>query len=362
MSSASTVLPLPGVKPATLRTGADIAAAGLADPSDTEALDTVGAEYSIAIPAGLAALIDPDDPADPIARQFVPDPAELTMTDDELDDPIGDATHSPVRGLVHRYPDRVLLMPTLSCPVYCRYCFRRDRVGRAAGAPNADDLETAYRYIEDRPAIREVILTGGDPLSLSDAKLAMIIARLNTIPHLNNIRIHTRVPVALPGRVTDGLVAALQSDIPVWMALHANHVRELTDDVAAACDRLTRGGIPLLSQTVLLKGVNDSVETLTELMRRLIALKVKPYYLHHPDRARGTAKFRLTLAEGRALVAALRGTISGLCQPTYVVDIPGGHGKAPSQDVSTAEAPGEPTGKSWRLRDFRGKSHDYTDN
>ncbi|MFT5485994.1 MAG: lysine 2,3-aminomutase [Paracoccaceae bacterium] len=351
-------MPLPGTRPATLRSGADLAAAGLAAETDITALDAVGAQYSIAIPAALAALIDSADPDDPIASQFVPDPAELIRADDELDDPIGDETHSPVRGLVHRYPDRVLLMPTMSCPVYCRYCFRRDRVGRAAGAPSADDLEAAYGYIEDRPEIREVILTGGDPLSLSDARLGRVIARLNTISHLNNIRIHTRVPVALPGRVTDGLIAALQSDIPVWMALHTNHVRELTDGVAAACDRLTRGGIPLLSQTVLLKGVNDSVDVLTELMRRLIALKVKPYYLHHPDRARGTAKFRLTLAEGQALVAALRGNISGLCQPTYVVDIPGGHGKAPAQDVTPAE---DDTGQ-WNLRDFRGETHDYSDN
>lgn len=341
-----------------MRSGTDLAAAGLADETDITAIDAVGAQFSIALPAGLAALIDPADPDDPIARQFIPDPAELTRAEDELDDPIGDETHSPVRGLVHRYPDRVLFMPTMSCPVYCRYCFRRDRVGRAASAPTADDLEAAYRYIEDRPDIREVILTGGDPLSLSDARLGHVIKRLNTISHLNNIRIHTRVPVALPDRVTDGLIAALQSDIPVWMALHTNHARELTEDVAAACDRLTRGGIPLLSQTVLLKGVNDSIDVLTDLMRRLIALKVKPYYLHHPDRARGTAKFRLTLAEGQALVAALRGNISGLCQPTYVVDIPGGHGKAPAQDVTPA---GDSTGQ-WNLRDFRGETHDYTDN
>ena len=346
------------MKSATLRTGADLARAGLVAESQVVALDAVGTEYSIAIPSGLAALIDPADPADPIARQFVPDPAELIRADDELDDPIGDKTHSPVRGLVHRYPDRVLLMPTLACPVYCRYCFRRDRVGRAAGTPTAADLEVAYRYIEEHPEIREVILTGGDPLSLSDARLARIVARLNAIPHLNNLRIHTRVPVILPDRVTDGLIAALTSDIPVWMALHTNHARELTDDVAAACDRLTRAGIPLLSQTVLLKGVNNTVDALTDLMRRLIALKVKPYYLHHPDRARGTAKFRLTLEEGRALVSALRGNISGLCQPTYVVDIPGGHGKASAQDVTADGAlPGR-----WNLRDFRGQTHDYTDN
>jgi len=354
------------MKSATLRSGADLFRAGLAAESEIAALDAVGAEYSIALPAGLAALIDRSNPDDPIARQFVPDPAELIRSDDELDDPIGDAAHSPVRGLVHRYPDRVLLMPTLACPVYCRYCFRRDRVGRAAGTPTADDLEVAFRYIEDHPGIREVILTGGDPLSLSDARLAGIVARLNGIPHLNNLRIHTRVPVVLPGRVTDALTAALTSDMPVWMALHANHARELTGDVADACDRLTRAGIPLLSQTVLLKGVNDSIGVLTDLMRRLIALKIKPYYLHHPDRARGTAKFRLTLEEGQALVAALRGNVSGLCQPTYVVDIPGGHGKAPVAELAPSHAPsgssaGSP-GKTWKLRDFRGETHDYADN
>ena len=342
---------------ATLRTGKQLAAAGLAAPADIDAIDAVGTRYSVAIPAGLADLIDPDDPNDPIARQFVPDPAELHVAADELEDPIGDGAHSPVRGLVHRYPDRVLLMPTMSCPVYCRYCFRRDRVGRAADAPTADDLEAAYRYIEDHADIHEVILTGGDPLSLSDARLERIIARLNSIPHLNNIRIHTRVPVALPGRVTNGLIAALTSGIPVWMVLHCNHARELTGDVAAACDRLIRGGIPLLSQSVLLKGVNDDVDTLTELMRRLIRLRVKPYYLHHPDRARGTARFRITLKEGRALVAALRGNISGLCQPTYVVDIPGGYGKAPVQgETATAKE------STWALQDFRGDSHDYDEN
>lgn len=338
----------------TLRTGAQLAAAGLAAPGDIEKIDAVGAQYSIAIPAGIAALIDTNDPYDPVARQFVPDAEELIVGENELEDPIGDGAHSPVRGLVHRYPDRVLLMPTLSCPVYCRYCFRRDRVGRAANAPSADDLDAAFAYIRNDPAIHEVILTGGDPLSLSDARMKRIVGRLNEIPHLGNIRIHTRVPVALPDRVTENLIDALRSDIPVWMVLHCNHARELTGDVADACRRLTEAGIPLLSQSVLLRGVNDDVETLTDLMKRLVRLRVKPYYLHHPDRARGTERFRIGLAEGRALVAALRGNISGLCQPTYVVDIPGGHGKAPVQ--TNAVSPHE---AGWTLRDFRGETHEY---
>ena len=342
--------------PVVLRTGRHLVDAGLIDGDAGQTADRIGERYSIAIPSGLAALIDPNDPEDPIARQFVPDAAELETSDGELEDPIGDDAHSPVPGLVHRYPDRVLLMPTLSCPVYCRYCFRRDRVGRDADAPTADDVDRAISYIAAHEDIREVILTGGDPLSLSDTHLGALLKRLAEIPHLNNLRIHTRVPVALPDRVTGKLVDALQCGLPVWMVLHANHVRELTGEVAAACDRLTRGGIPLLSQSVLLKGVNDDVDTLTCLFRRLIALKVKPYYLHHPDRARGTARFRLTLDEGRTLVDALRGRISGLCQPTYVVDIPGGHGKVKAEKAEKSD--GE---KHWSLVDFHGDPHGYRD-
>ena len=220
----------------------------------------------------------------------MPDAAELDVGPDELDDPIGDAAHSPTRGLVHRYPDRVLLMPTMACPVYCRYCFRRDRVGRAGDAPDAADIEAALAYIAAHEEIREVILTGGDPLSLSDRRLGDLLDRLDAIPHLTNLRIHTRVPVAVPGRVTEALVATLQRAKPVWMAIHCNHPRELTDDVAAACARLVRGGVPLVSQTVLLRGVNDDADILAALMRRLVEIRVKPYYLHHPDKARGTAR------------------------------------------------------------------------
>lgn len=338
----------------SLRSGGELASAGLVRPEQAAEVDAVAARYAIAIPPALAGLIDRNDPDDPIARQFVPDSAELETTPDEFDDPIGDEARSPVKGLVHRYPDRVLLMPTMSCQVYCRYCFRRDRVGRAAEAPGGEDLKAAFAYIEERPRIAEAILTGGDPLSLSDARLARIVRRLDEIPHLLNIRIHTRAPVAAPGRVTEALLDALRASKPVWMVLHCNHARELSADVAAACGRLTEAGIPLLSQSVLLRGINDDVDVLSELMRRFVALKIKPYYLHHPDRARGTARFRLPLADGRRLVDALRGRLSGLCQPTYVVDIPGGHGKAPvAEERASASADG------WVLTDFKGNRHRY---
>lgn len=346
----------------TLRRGRELAEAGLVPAERAGEIDAVAARYSVAIPPALAALIDPDDANDPIARQFVPDAAELDAADDEIDDPIGDGAHSPVKGLVHRYPDRVLLMPTLSCPVYCRYCFRRDRVGRAAGMPSPAEIDAALGYISAHEEVREVILTGGDPLSLSDSKLGALLGRIAAIPHVLNIRIHTRVPVAQPERIREGLIAALQVAKPVWMAIHCNHPRELTDAVAAACDRLMRGGVALLSQSVLLRGVNDDVETLTALMRRLVELRVKPYYLHHPDRAKGTARFRLSLSEGRALVDALRGNVSGLCQPTYVVDIPGGHGKVPVQKARIA--PGsdpDGNGPDWTLTDHAGRTHGYRD-
>ncbi|MEE2995628.1 MAG: lysine-2,3-aminomutase-like protein [Pseudomonadota bacterium] len=349
-------MPNTNFPPAVLRTGKQLADAGLVAREETKTMDQIGKRYSVAIPAGLASLIDPTDPEDPIAHQFVPDAEELEISEGELEDPIGDDANSPVPGLVHRYPDRVLLMPTLSCPVYCRYCFRRDRVGRDAASPSESDIDAAIAYIEAHQGIREVILTGGDPLSLSDARLGALLTRLAEIRHLNNLRIHTRVPIVLPGRVTDRLINALHCGLPVWMVLHVNHSRELTIDVAGACDRLTRGGIALLSQSVLLRGVNADANTLSDLFRRLIALRVKPYYLHHPDRARGTSRFRLTLKEGRELVDTLRGRISGLCLPTYVVDIPGGYGKVSAQSSGI-----KPSNNEWKITDFQDAEHDYED-
>ena len=342
--------------PSTLRTGAELAAAGLIEADREADVDAVAARYSVAVPRHLAELIDPADPGDPVARQFVPSAEELAAGGDERADPIGDGVRSPVRGLVHRYPDRALLMPTLACPVYCRYCFRRDRVGRASGAPGADELDAAFAYIRRHREIGEVILSGGDPLSLSDARLAGILRQLDGIGHVSVIRIHTRAPVAVPSRVSPGLIGALALARRPWMVIHCNHPRELSPAVEAALARLAGAGVPLLAQSVLLRGVNDDAGTLAGLMRRLVAAGVKPYYLHHPDRAPGTARFRLPLAEGLELVRALRGRVSGLCQPTYVVDIPGGHGKVPVLDAVPGDRDGE-----WTLTDFTGREHAYRD-
>ncbi len=318
---------LPG---STLRSPADLAAAGLVAPVALPGLEAVAARYAIAITPASLALIEPGDAADPIARQFVPTEAELVMAPEELADPVGDTTHSPVEGIVHRYPDRVLLMATHTCATYCRFCFRRESVGQGDGTLSAGALDAAIAYIAAHPAIWEVILTGGDPLILSPRRLAAIMDRLAGIEHVKVVRLHTRIPAVEPERVSDALVAALKrSGKAVYVALHANHPRELTPTARAACARLIDAGVPMLSQTVLLKGVNDDPQTLAALMRGFVESRIKPYYLHHGDLAPGTSHLRTTLAEGQALVAGLRGHVSGLCNPTYVLDIPGGHGKVP---------------------------------
>lgn len=334
----------------------DLIAAGLAPQSKREALAKVGARYAVGLSGPLASLIDRDDPDDPIARQFIPDPAELIVQPEDMSDPIGDAAMSPVEGIVHRYPDRVLLKLIHVCPVYCRFCFRRETVGPGSPAYlSGEALDAAFAYIAAHPEIFEVILTGGDPLILSLRRLADIMARLRSIEHVAILRIHTRVPVAEPTLVTEemaGLLAGMGKT--VYVALHANHPRELTPEARAACGRLIDAGIPMLGQSVLLRGVNDNVDTLAELMRAFVKARIKPYYLHHPDLARGTAHFRLSIAEGRALVSALRGRISGLCQPLYVLDIPGGFGKVPIGENFVIGEEG-----AYRAKDFRGKSHPY---
>lgn len=315
----------------TLRAPGELVGHGLARAADLADLENVASRYAVAITPDIAALIDAADPNDPIARQFVPTASELVSEDRERADPIGDGRHSPVAGIVHRYPDRVLFKLVHVCAVYCRFCFRREMVG-----PGKDSVmsEQAYAealgYIRARKEIWEVILTGGDPLMLSERRLARIMQDLAAIEHVRIIRIHTRIPVADPDRITDGMVAALRTDgATTWVALHANHARELTDRARASIARLVDAGIPMVSQSVLLAGVNDDAGTLEALMRAFVECRIKPYYLHHGDLAPGTAHLRTTLARGQDLMRALRGRVSGLCQPDYVLDIPGGAGKSP---------------------------------
>jgi lysine 2,3-aminomutase len=338
---------------AAIKTVGALVQAGL---SDGVGLDGVAAKYAIGITPDIAALIDAADPDDPIARQFVPDGAELVTTPEEMADPIGDLSHSPVTGIVHRYPDRVLLKAVHVCPVYCRFCFRREMVGpQGLGTLTASELDKAIAYIAEHAEIWEVILTGGDPLVLSPRRLREIMARLAGIDHVKIVRFHTRVPVVEPGRVDAAMVAALRaSGKTTYLAVHANHPREFTGEARAALARLADGGVVLISQSVLLKGVNDDVETLAALMKAFVENRVKPYYLHHPDLAPGTSHFRMGIEEGQALVAALRGRISGLAQPTYVLDIPGGHGKAEIGASAIAGGDG-----CFTVRDWQGGVHRY---
>ena len=317
----------PPAHPRTIRDPAGLVAAGLADPADRAALDAVGARYAVAVTPAMQALIEAPD--DPIGRQFLPDPAELLTALGEHADPIGDDALSPVKGIVHRYPDRALLKPLLVCPVYCRFCFRREHVGPDGGVLTEAELEAAYAYLRAYPAIREVILTGGDPLMLSPRRLGAIVAALSAIPHVELLRVHTRVPVADPVRVTPALVDALETDKAMWLVLHANHAREFTSTARAAIRVVQAAAVPVLGQSVLLRGVNDSAAALEALFRAMLAARVKPYYLHHLDPAPGTARFHVPIAEGQRLLAELRGRVTGLAWPTYVVDIPGGHGKVP---------------------------------
>lgn len=348
----------------TLRSPAQLSEDGLIAPGERQALEAVAERYAIAVPPALAALIDRDDPKDPIARQFIPDIAELEQHPEEDADPIGDDAHSPVEGIVHRYPDRVLLKLTPVCAVYCRFCFRREMVGPGKpGALSGDAITRALDYIRGNPDIWEVILTGGDPLVLSARRLRAVMGALSAIEHVRVVRIHTRLPVADPARITPELVRAMKSKAKdggraVYVAVHVNHPRELTAESRAALARMADAGLVLLGQSVLLKGVNDDPQVLADLMRALVECRVKPYYLHHGDLAPGTAHLRTSIETGQALMRQLRGRLSGLCQPTYMLDIPGGHGKSPL-GPTYAERVGVNGGAHWIVEDYTGRRHCY---
>ncbi|CAN7247303.1 lysine-2,3-aminomutase-like protein [Rhizobium sp. LjRoot254] len=333
--------------------------AGLIDETSVDAFAEVASRYAISITPTIAALIDAGNPDDPIARQYLPSAAELIRLPEERDDPIGDGPHSPVPGVVHRYADRVLLKAVHVCPVYCRFCFRREMVGPAGeGTMGSEELSRAVAYIAGHTEIWEVIVTGGDPLILSPRRLGELMAALGTIEHVKVVRFHSRVPVTDPERITGALLEALRSSgKTVYVALHANHPRELTDDARAAVDRLIASGVVMVSQSVLLRGVNDDADVLAALMRGFVEMRVKPYYLHHPDLAPGTSHFRLSIEEGRTIVSALRSKVSGLCMPHYMLDIPGGHGKVPLTESPVSEA----ADGCYAIEDRLGRMHAYSD-
>ncbi len=340
-----------------LRTARQLAAKTLIAKNAIDDIERLAKRYAIAITPAAEGMIG-NAPEGPIGLQFVPDMAELAQTADERNDPIGDAPHSPVEGIVHRYPDRVLLKAIHVCPVYCRFCFRREMVGPdGLGTLSPEALETALSYIASDTRIWEVILSGGDPLMLSPRRLDSIMSGLAAISHVKVVRLHSRVPAMAPERIDAALIDALKrARKAVYVALHANHADEMTSETRHACARLIDNGIPMVSQSVLLRGINDTPEALEALMRAFVETRIKPYYLHHPDLAPGTSHFRLPVAEGQKLVKGLRGRVSGLCQPTYILDIPGGHGKTP---LTPCGAVPEADGMSWTVEDPWGGQHPY---
>jgi lysine 2,3-aminomutase len=293
---------------------------------DAAALQEVVGKFPMRITPHYLGLIRA--PGDAIWRQCVPDLRELDHTA-SASDPLNEEGLAPVPGVVHRYPDRVLLLVCGACAVYCRFCTRKRKVGCQAMTVGDGDLDEALRYVAGNRQLKDVLLSGGDPLLLEDDRLEAIVARLATIGHVETVRIGTRVPVTLPERVTERLCGMLRRYHPLFVNTHFNHPREITPESTAACARLADAGIPLGNQSVLLRGVNDNAAVMTELLRGLLRLRVRPYYLHHLDHVQGTDHFRTTVAEGLAMMRALRGPLTGMAIPHYVIDMPGGHGKVP---------------------------------
>ena len=345
----------PSQTPATSTRIAELEAQGLVTSQEAASLEAVAERYAVAVTPTMLGLIDRGDPQDPIRAQFIPQALELQHSPEESADPIDDAAFSPMPGLVHRYEDRVLLKVLSVCPVYCRFCFRREMVGPGGDAMAGDHLDQALDYIRARPEIFEVILTGGDPFMLSARRAREMVQALAAIDHVKVVRWHTRVPIVAPERVSDDFVQALRADgAATWVAIHANHPREFTPAAKDAMSRLREAGISLVSQSVLLRGVNDRLDVLQDLMRGFVASGVKPYYLHHPDLAPGTGHFRLPITEGQELMAGLRRTLTGLAQPTYVLDVPGGAFKAPLDPNYVRD-----TEAGLQLLDGTGLWHDY---
>ena len=337
------------------RDGVDVSRLPLTE-AEAAASAELASGFPVRAPAGYLERIDWSDPHDPLRRQVIPSPDELSRHPAERADPIGDERHSPVPRLSHRYPDRVLLYPTYDCAVHCRHCFRREARQRATRGFSRAALAPALAYVSETTELREVILTGGDPWMLADAELAWLREQLQRMPHLRLLRLHTRIPAVLPERVTDEAVAALRGPLMVCVVTHFNHPREITPAARDACRRLREAGFLLRNQSVLLRGVNDDAATLATLFRDLVyELGAAPYYLHHCDLARGLSHLRTTIDEGRALLRRLRGRVSGLCVPHYVLDLPGGDGKVP---LGPSYEEGREAHR-WLFRSWLGETHAY---
>jgi lysine 2,3-aminomutase len=296
--------------------------------SEREALNAPGL-FRVDITPYFISLIDPDDPNDPVRAQIIPTARELVPFTAMMEDSLAEDRHSPVPGLVHRYPDRVLMLVTTQCASYCRYCTRSRIVGDPAATFSRAEFEMQIEYLKHTPQVRDVLLSGGDPLVLAPKILEEILSRLREIPHIEIVRIGSRVPVFMPMRVTAELTDMLQKYHPLWMNIHVNHPNEITTELAEACDRLTRAGIPLGNQAVLLAGVNDNVHIQRELVHKLVRMRVRPYYLYQCDLVAGAGHFRTPVAKGIEIMEGLRGHTSGYAVHQYIIDAPGGGGKIP---------------------------------
>lgn len=334
-----------------------LAQKGLVKKNKLNDLQKVVEDFSLSITHEMFQLIDPHNENDPIAKQFIPSPAELNINENELSDPVGDEVYTKTKGIVHRYRDRCLLLPIKVCPVHCRFCFRKEKIGESSETLAPEELQNAIQYIKDHPEIWEVIITGGDPFILKPLSIKKMIQQLAEIEHVEVIRFHTRVPVVDPQRINSEMIAALKCDKPIYVVLHANHPNEFSKAAVKACAMLVDHGIPMLSQTILLKNLNDNIETLSSLMRCFIKNRIKPYYLHQGDLVRGTQHFRTTIKKGQELMQQMRGRFSGICQPTYILDIPGGFGKVPIGPCYLQEKSQQQNEIEYEVEDYQGNKH-----
>lgn len=326
-------------------------------PEEAKALEQHGELLPASITPHYMGLVSPHDPEQPIRRTVIPTVYEMVKCPGEAEDPLGEEHQSPVHGLVHRYPDRVLLLATDFCSTYCRYCTRSRLVGQGDLSPSRERLEAAFEYIRNSPQVRDVLISGGDPLTLSDEKLEWILSSLRAIPHIEIIRIGSKVPAVLPQRVTPQLVRMLRKYHPLWISLHFTHPDECCYETERACNMLADAGIPLGSQTVLLNGVNDNVPTMKSLMHGLMKMRVRPYYIYQCDPINGSGHFRTPVSKGLEIIRGLRGHTTGYAVPTYVIDAPGGGGKIPiAPDFVTGRE-----GKDLLIENYEGKTFKYPD-
>lgn len=324
-------------------------------PDEIEGIKHSKGRLALAVTPYFLSLMDPVNPNCPIRRQAIPTKQELHLSKNDMFDPCGEDKDSPVPGLVHRYPDRVLLLVTDQCAVYCRYCTRRRLVGTSERSITQGNFEEVLKYLKTHKKVRDVLLSGGDPLLLENERLEEILSRLRAIPHIEILRIGTRVPVTLPQRITAGLLKMLKKYHPLMMSIHFSHPKEITDAVRKACNDLADSGIPLGSQTVLLKGINDKPQIMKKLMHELLKIRVRPYYIYQCDLAMGTEHFRTSIATGVQIIEKLRGHTTGYAVPTFVVDAPGGGGKIPVEpDYVISREKGKMV-----LRNYEGKIYEY---